>query len=114
MRITVSHNKPKEEIKTAVDRSFDDLFKGPPGFLPVQMVNQQRAWNGNKLNFSFDAKAGIISTPIKGYVDVTDKEIDNRCRSRPFGKALPSQTGARGPRDQSEGTPQVGSQGERL
>ncbi len=75
MRITVSHNKPKEEIKKAVDRSFDDLFKGPPGFLPVQMVNQQRAWNGNKLNFSFDAKAGIISTPIKGYVDVTDKEL---------------------------------------
>jgi hypothetical protein len=75
MRITISHNKPKEEIKTAVDRSFDDLFKGPPGFLPIQMANQQRAWSGNTLNFSFDAKAGIISTPIKGFVDVTDKDI---------------------------------------
>jgi hypothetical protein len=75
MRITISHNKPKEEIKRAVDRSFDDLFKGPPGFLPIQMANQQRTWSGNTLNFSFDAKAGIISTPIKGFVDVTDKDI---------------------------------------
>jgi hypothetical protein len=75
MRITVSHNKPKEDIKRAVDRSFDDLFKGPPGFLPVQMVNQQRTWQGDTLNFSFDAKAGIISNTIKGFVAVSDKDV---------------------------------------
>ena len=28
MRVTVSHNGRKEEIKRSVDRSFDDLFKG--------------------------------------------------------------------------------------
>jgi hypothetical protein len=75
MRITVSHNKPKEEIRQAVDRSFDDLFKGPPGFLPIQMVNQQRSWQGDFLKFSFDAKAGIMSTPIKGFVQITDKDV---------------------------------------
>jgi hypothetical protein len=27
------------------------------------------------MDFSFDAKAGIVSTPIKGFVDVTDKDV---------------------------------------
>ena len=74
MRITVSHNKPKQEVMRAVDQSFDDLFRGP-GVLPLQIVNQKRAWNGSTLNFSFEAKAGLLSTPIKGIVEVTDKDI---------------------------------------
>jgi hypothetical protein len=74
MRVIVSHNRPKEEIMRSVDRSFDDLFKGP-GFMSIQIVNQHRRWTGSKLTFSFDAKAGFISTPIKGFVDVTDKDV---------------------------------------
>lgn len=74
MRITVSHNKPPQEVKRAVDQSFDDLFRGV-GSLPLRIVNEKRAWNGSTLNFSFDAKAGILSTPIKGFVEVTDKDI---------------------------------------
>lgn len=27
------------------------------------------------MNFSFHAKVGIVSTPIKGFVDVTDKDV---------------------------------------
>ncbi len=75
MRVTVSHRQPKQEVKSAVDRSFDDVFKGLPGVLPLQIVNEQRAWQGDTLNFSFEAKAGIISTPIKGFVYVTDADI---------------------------------------
>ena len=74
MRITVSHNKPKQEVMQAVDRSFDDLFRGI-GILPLQIVNEKRAWNGSILNFSFDARAGFLSTPIKGFVEVTDKDV---------------------------------------
>ena len=74
MRVTVSHNRPKEEIMRSVDRSFDDLFKGP-GFASIQIVSQHRHWAGSRLTFSFDAKAGFISTPIKGFVDVTDKDV---------------------------------------
>ena len=74
MRITVSHNKPKQEVIRAVDQSFDDLFRGI-GVLPLQIVNEKRAWNGSTLTFSFDAKAGFLSTPIKGIVEVTDKEV---------------------------------------
>ncbi len=74
MRITVSHNKPKEEIMRAVDHSFNDLFSGIGAF-PLQLVNQKRAWNGSTLNFSFEAKAGLLSAPIKGIVEVTDKDL---------------------------------------
>ncbi len=74
MRITVSHNRPKEEIMRAVDRSFDDLFKGV-GSLPLRIVNEQRSWQGSTLNFSFNAKMGLLSSPIKGFVEVTDKDI---------------------------------------
>ncbi len=58
----------------SVDRSFDDLFKGF-GTVPIQIVNVSRKWMGNRMDFSFDAKVGIVSTPIKGFVDVTDKEV---------------------------------------
>jgi hypothetical protein len=71
MRITVSHNHRKEEIVRSVDRSFDDLFKG----IPIQITNERRQWSGSRMDFSFDAKLGIVSTPIKGFVDVTDKEV---------------------------------------
>jgi hypothetical protein len=27
------------------------------------------------MDFSFDAKVGIVSAPIKGFVDVTDKDV---------------------------------------
>jgi len=74
VRITVSHNKPKQEVMRAVDQSFDDLFRGI-GIFPLQIVNEKRAWNGSTLNFSFDAKVGLLSAPIKGFVEVTDKDI---------------------------------------
>lgn len=74
MRVTVSHNGRKEEIVRSVDRSFDDLFKGL-GSVPIQIANESRNWTGSRMNFSFDAKMGIVSTPIKGFVDVTDKDV---------------------------------------
>jgi len=73
MRVTVSHNRRKEDILRSVDRSFDDLFKGFG--TPIQIVNQSRKWTESRMDFSFDAKVGILSTPIKGFVDVTDKDV---------------------------------------
>src|SRR5689334_11048505 len=61
MRVTVSHNKPKEEVIRAVDRSFDDLFRGAAN-LPLQLVNRQNNWNRDTLTFSCIAKMGFLST----------------------------------------------------
>ena len=74
MRVTVSHNRRKDEIMRSVDRSFDDLFQGL-GTVPIEIVNESRKWTGSRMDFSFNAKVGIVSTPIKGFVDVTDKEL---------------------------------------
>ena len=74
VRVTVSHTRPKAEVMRAVDRSLDDLFRGL-GTAPLQIVHEQRAWQGSTLAFSFSAKVGPVSTPIKGTVQVTDIDL---------------------------------------
>jgi hypothetical protein len=74
MRVTISHDRPKTEIVAAVDRSFDDLFKSVAE-LPVKITIQQRTWQGSTLSFALTAKWGLLSTPIKGTVEVTDHDI---------------------------------------
>ena len=74
MRVTISHKRTKQEIITQVDRSFDELFGGASG-LPVKMVVNQRSWQGDVLTFALTAKLGLMSTPIKGTVEVTDQDL---------------------------------------
>jgi hypothetical protein len=74
MRITISHHRRKAEIVAAVDRSFDDLFKGVAE-LPVKITMQQRTWQGSTLFFALTAQWSLLSTPIKGTVEVTDHDI---------------------------------------
>jgi hypothetical protein len=74
VRITLSHDRPKEEIKQSVDRSFNDVFKGIE-ILPVRFAEERKAWQGDTLSFSLTAKMGFVSTPIKGTIEVTDRDI---------------------------------------
>jgi hypothetical protein len=73
MRITVSHNRTKEEVIQSVDRSFNDLFQ--VGAIPVRLVQEHKSWQGSTLSFALTAKMGLLSTPIKGTVEVTDHDI---------------------------------------
>jgi len=74
VRISVSHNRTKEEVVQTVDRTFNDLFK-EAGALPVKVTVEHRSWQGSTMTFALSAKMGIISTPIKGTVEVTDRDI---------------------------------------
>ena len=74
MRITVSHNRRKEEVMQSVDRSFNDLFQGI-GAIPVKLVQEHKSWQGPTLTFALTAKVGLLSTPIKGTIEVTDRDI---------------------------------------
>ena len=74
MRITISHNRTKAQIMESVDRSFDEMFQGIAG-LPVRLVLEQKSWQGSILSFSLTAKLGLLSTPIKGTVEVTDQDV---------------------------------------
>lgn len=74
MRVTISHNRPRQDVMKLVDRSFDDLFRGI-GPMPVQLVEEKRVWQGSTLQFSLAAKMGFVSTPIKGTIEVTDSDL---------------------------------------
>jgi hypothetical protein len=58
----------------SVDRSFNDLFRGI-GMIPVKFVEERRSWQGSTLTFSLSAKAGPVSNPIKGIIEVTEKDL---------------------------------------
>jgi hypothetical protein len=74
MRVTVSHNKNPLEIKRNIDRGIQDVFKGLP-VGPVQFTEQQHMWAGDTLNFSFNAVAGFMVVPIKGWVLVEERQV---------------------------------------
>jgi hypothetical protein len=74
MRITISHNHTKAEVRESVDRTFNEIFQGLAG-LPLQVLVQQRSWQGDVLNFTLSAKMGPLNTPIKGTIEVTDRDL---------------------------------------
>ena len=74
MRITISHNQPKSEVMQSVDRSFNELFQEAPKF-PARLILEQKNWQGSTLNFSLTAKLGFVNTPIRGTIEVTDKDV---------------------------------------
>ncbi len=78
MRITVSHKKSQAEVIKIVDGSVDQLFSGVPG-APVKIVDQQKRWDGSVLHFSLTGKMGFFSAPLKGTVEVTDKDVTIDC-----------------------------------
>jgi hypothetical protein len=74
MRITITHGRTKAEVIDAVDRSFNDMFQDARG-LPVRIVGKAKSWQGPIMSFELTAKMGLLSTPIKGTVEVTDQEL---------------------------------------
>jgi hypothetical protein len=74
MRITISHNRSKAEVVDSVDRSFNEMFSDVAG-LPVRVVVEQKTWQGSTLIFALSAKWGLMSTPVKGTVEVTDHDF---------------------------------------
>jgi hypothetical protein len=74
MRVTIGHRKKRHEAVQIVDQSFDDLFRGLP-IAPLQITDQHRSWNGPVMTFGLTAKMGFLQNPIRGTVEVTDREI---------------------------------------
>jgi hypothetical protein len=78
MRITVTHNKTKQEVMKIVDDSAEQLFQGMPGS-PIQIVDQTKRWDGSLMHFSFTGKMGFFTAPLRGTVLVTDKDVTVEC-----------------------------------
>jgi hypothetical protein len=65
MRVTVSHNQPKQEVIQRIDRGLDEIFKSATGGF-VQITDEQRSWVGDQLTFAFNARAAFMTIPVKG------------------------------------------------
>jgi hypothetical protein len=91
MRITIAHNRSKAEIIDSLDRSFNEMFQGVPG-IPVKLVVQEKSWQGSVLSFSLSARLGLLSTPIKGTVEVTDHDLTLDIDLGLLNRLVPEQT----------------------
>jgi hypothetical protein len=91
MRITISHNRPKAEVMEAVNRSFREIFRGAAG-LPVRLTVEHSRWQGSVLSFALTAKWGLVSTPIKGTVEVTDQDITLEADLGLLNRLIPEKT----------------------
>ena len=73
MRMTVSHNKSKDEVKRIIDKSATDLFTMPLG--AAQILDPQKRWNGDTMYFSLTGQQSIFKASISGNIEVTDREV---------------------------------------
>jgi len=79
MRITVSHNKGKEEAMRLVDSATDTVLR-PMFSGALQMTDVQKYWSGSRLIFSLMAGlGGVARVPIKGWILATDTDITIDC-----------------------------------
>jgi hypothetical protein len=74
MRLTVAHNRTKQEVIKSVDRSFDNLFQTPE-LHGVKLKDVSKTWQGSTITFGLTAKLGLFRTPIKGTIEITDTDI---------------------------------------
>src|SRR5689334_5983119 len=74
MRVTISHNKPLEQVKSSVDHSMTQVFSGLGAGI-VEFTDPHRQWHGDTMEFSMTARIGFVKTPIKGTVAVTAIDI---------------------------------------
>jgi hypothetical protein len=74
MRVTISHNRTKQDARLAVERSIDQLFTGL-AIGPLELTDRKKHWSGDSLVFSLTAKMGFLKTPIHGSAAVSDTEL---------------------------------------
>jgi hypothetical protein len=83
MTVTISHKKTQAETIRIVDTGADKLFTGAAG-PSVEITDQTKEWIGNVMHFSFNAKFGFISVPLKGTIDVGDEKVIVDCELPSF------------------------------
>ena len=74
MRVTVSHNKSRQEAMRLVNETAEDLFRQMANG-PIQIVEQQRSWNGSTMHFDVKARMAVFAATAVGTIEVTDREV---------------------------------------
>ena len=91
MRITIGHEKSVPQAIEVADRAVDQVFKGLPVGC-VEIVGQQKEWSGPVMTFGLTARLGFVKYPMRGTVEVTDKQWIVDVDLMMFGKLLPDKT----------------------
>jgi hypothetical protein len=89
MRITIGHQKTVPQAIEVADRAVDQVFKGLPMGC-VEIVGQQKEWLGTVMTFGLTAKMGLLKYPLRGTVEVTDRQWIVDVDLLMFGKLLPN------------------------
>jgi hypothetical protein len=102
MRVTISHNKTVQQVKDAVDRGMDQVFTGLGGSA-VNLTDRHKEWHENTMRFSMTASLGFIRTPIKGSVEIGEKDVTVEVDLGLLGKLVPDETVRTGIESQVKG-----------
>jgi hypothetical protein len=78
MKVTITHKKSQAEAIRLVDKGAAGLFAGAAGS-SVEITDQTKEWVGSTMHFSFTAKMGFITMPLKGTIDVGDQNVVVDC-----------------------------------
>jgi hypothetical protein len=73
MRLEHSHALGRPAAIERIDQFLGRLAQSPPG--GVTLKDAVRAWDGNRMTFSFTASRGFFSTTIAGVMEVTDDAV---------------------------------------
>ena len=89
MRITITHKQTVQQAIEMTDRAVDEVFKGLPGG-PMEIVEQQKRWIGTVMSFGLTAKMGFVKYPVRGTVEVTERQYIVDVDLMTFARLLPN------------------------
>jgi len=89
MRVAITHNKPVAQVIESADQAVDQVFKGLP-LGPVEFIEPQKHWSGGVMTFQLTAKMGPFKYPIRGTVEVTERECIVDIDLMTLGRLLPN------------------------
>jgi putative polyhydroxyalkanoic acid system protein len=79
MRVSISHNKTKQEVMRIVNDATGQVFgAGATGGL-LHVSNVEKSWSGSIMTFSLTASFAVMRSLIKGTIEVTDSDVIIDC-----------------------------------
>jgi hypothetical protein len=74
MHIEQPHRLGEAKAISRIDHFLEDLMqRRPPGGVTIR--DARKEWDGNRMNFSFAAGKGFLSTTIRGVMEVTKDRV---------------------------------------
>ncbi|HWR50845.1 MAG TPA: polyhydroxyalkanoic acid system family protein [Bryobacteraceae bacterium] len=74
MRVTVSHNKGREEAARLVEDTMANLLQSELP-RPFHMTELRKEWIGPTMNFQTSVALGPLKMPVRGIIEVRETEI---------------------------------------